>query len=365
MTRELRTIGLLGVTVFLASSLLLGILGNPAFAMQWVLISMLTWAVVYWQSALRLHDNRPSPDAPLYPSLGWANRLTILRGFLIAASAGFLFPIVELHALIWVVAALYSVAAILDRIDGYVARSTHHTSKMGSDLDTVFDALGLVIAPLLAVQLGKIHESYLLVSVSYYAFHLGMRWRTRQGLENYPLVPNILRRTLAGFQMGYVAVVLWPPFDGTLTRLAGFAFMLPILLGFAVDWGVVSGKIDTRKQSIQRIFARLEQSSAAIWQPLLRLICVAIFIVLLTQSEWNALVQLGLTCAAISIFLGCGARIGALLMLVLFALFPPATFTIPFQIVLFSSVWIMLLGSGNYSLWRADETWIERHDGAP
>ncbi len=364
LTRELRIIGLLGMTILLLASICLATIENYSLAIQWLLISALLWGLVWQQSAKRLQDNRVSVNDALYPSLGWANRLTILRGFLIALCAGFLWQNFNHTLLLWLPAFFYSVAAILDRVDGFVARKTQQTSLMGNALDNVFDALGLLIAPLLALNFAKIHWAYLLVSGAYYAFHLGLRWRNRNGLPNYPLTPNLLRRTLAGFQMGYIAVVLWPPFDAQITRLAGFAFMLPILIGFIVDWFVVSGRVDLQRGHSQKFFDALATGSINWGQPCLRLLFLIALAAMTAQGQWQGLPLLGQLFAAGLIAFGLGARLGALLALILIALLPPEHINAASSIFLFSATWIMLLGSGRFSLWHGDDHWVERQDGA-
>jgi len=364
LTRELRIIGLLGMAVLLAASLSLAALENWPLAIQWGLLSALLWGLVWQQSATRLQDNRAAADSALYPNLGWANRLTIVRGFLIALCAGFLFQRLNHAILLWLPAGFYSIAAILDRVDGYVARSTQHTSLMGNALDNVFDALGLLVAPLLALNFAKIHWSYLLVSGAYYAFHLGLRWRAHKDLPNFSLAPNSLRRTLAGFQMGYVAVALWPPFDAQIARLASFAFMLPILIGFIVDWCVVSGRIDMQKNRVQQFFNTLATRSINLGQPCLRIVFILALAAMLMQSQWQGLTLLVLLLAAGLILFGVGARCGALLVLILLALFPPQPIGATTTVILFTATWIMLLGSGRFSLWQGDDDWVERHDGA-
>lgn len=364
MTRELRFIGLLGFAATLAIGASFSALEGWSMAIQWGVMCALVWSVVWRQCAQRLCDNRATEDAALYPNLGWANRLTILRGFLIALCAGFLYQDLKHAFLMWLPAAFYSIAAILDRVDGYVARRTQRTSIMGNALDNVFDALGLLVAPLLALDYGKIHASYLLVSVAYYAFHLGLRWRTSKGRPNYSLAPNRLRRTLAGFQMGYVAVVLWPPFDAEITQLAGFAFMLPILTGFVVDWWVVSGRIDMQHSGTQHFFASLATRSIRLGQPCIRVVFLLTLALACAAGQWQGVVLFGLAVAAILVLLGVGARIGALLALIIFALYPPTDHASITALLLFSATWIMLLGSGHFSLWQGDDHWVERHDGA-
>lgn len=365
MRHELDRLGFLGSCLLLLAGAGLAYAEGGRYAVQWTCIALLLWALVWQQSAQRLQLNRADADSPLYPSLGPANRLTILRGYLIALTGGFFLQNSATAWLLWLPAFFYSIAAILDRVDGFVARRTGQTSLLGTALDNVFDALGLVVAPLLAVDLGKTHWSYLLVSVAYYAFHLGLRWRTRQQHAIYPMQPNKIRRTLAGFQMGYVAAVLWPPFHAEVTRLAGFAFMLPVLLGFAIDWCVVSGRLDFRKSQVTIFFQALTSWGQTSLPLLLRISFVGALAALLWGSDAASLVVVGYALAALSVALGIAARMGALLALLLLALLPIFDSSrLLFQALLFISTWILLLGSGRFSLWLGDDDWVERHDGA-
>ncbi len=360
---QLQRSGVLGALALLCAAAPVALLQNLPYAGLWLLQSLALWALCWQQAWQRRTRNRVAPDSPLHASLGLANQLSLLRGLLIAATGGFVLQLPDAALLIWVAAACYSVAAILDRVDGFVARRTRQTSLLGAELDTVYDALGLVVAPVLAVLLGKVHASYLLVSVAYYLFVLARSRRERLGLPVYPLLPSTLRRTLAGFQMGYVAVVLWPPFQAELTRIAGIAFMLPLLVGFVVDWLVVSGRIGAARATT---FDALALFSERWLQPLLR---VLLLLLLLAQNvavdATSLAVQIGSALAALLIVSGIGARLGALLLLVLWALWPPLAVTAPlFLSLLACTVGVLLLGSGRFSLWQGDDHWVRRHDGA-
>lgn len=334
-------------------------------ALQWLLIADCLWFYVCWQLWQRLELNRASVDAPLYPTLGWANRLTLLRGGLIALTGGFLFQPQAAGLMAWVPGALYTLAAILDRMDGFVARRSKQTSLLGTELDTVYDALGLVVAPLLAVGYGKIHWSFLLVSAAYYVFVWGLYWRRTHNLPVYPLMPSMLRRTLAGFQMGFIAFILLPCFQAPLTVIIGIAFMLPILLGFLVDWLVVSGRIESNTTN-SHFFNRLAQISRNSFQPLLRLVLAIAFLLFITSNNLLSLTWLPiiLFLAVAMTFFGLAGRVGALLVVVLVALLqgdkPVDAIT---AIIIFSGVWLMLLGTGRFSLWQWDDQWVNRRDG--
>jgi CDP-diacylglycerol--glycerol-3-phosphate 3-phosphatidyltransferase len=334
-------------------------------ALQWLLIADGLWFMVCWQLWQRVELNRASEGAPHYPTLGWANRLTLLRGGLIALTGGFLFQPQAAGLMAWVPGALYTIAAILDRIDGFVARRSKQTSLLGSELDTVYDALGLLVAPLLAVGYGKIHWSFLLVSAAYYIFVGGLYWRRTRNLPVYPLLPSMLRRTLAGFQMGFVAFILLPCFHAPTTIVIGIAFMLPILLGFMVDWLVVSGRIKSNITTRQA-FNRLAQFSHSIFQPLLRVsLFIAIFLFIFNDNFFlPILLALGLLIVAGAILLGLAGRVGALIVLMLITfLRSDQQVDVIIATIIFSSVWLMLLGTGRFSLWQWDDRWVNRRDG--
>ena len=338
---------------------------------QWLLQASLLWVFVWYQVWSHRMLNRPAAEQPAFATLGAANRMTVLRGWLIAATGGFLFmpPAPALAA--WLPAILYSIAAILDRLDGFVARRSRHSSLLGDHLDGVFDALGLLVAPLVAVAYGKVHWLYLLVSGAYYCFQLGIKWRHWRHLPLRPLLPSKLRRTLAGFQMGMIAVVLWPPFQAEVTVVASIAFMAPMLVGFVVDWLVVSARLDPARPPVSEMFARLRVLSQQLLQPMLRAATMALLLLAGWRSgfspadttDWIFLT--GLAAAMALIVLGLATRIGALALIMLLAWQMPLTsLGFPAYALICCATLILLLGGGRFSLWQWDDVWVERQDGA-
>lgn len=248
LRHELQRIALIGSASLLSMAIVFFVLYGLTLALSWLVPALSSWAFVLWQCYKRLPLNRGSLDGPYYSRLGHGNRITLLRGLFISGTAGFL---VTTHLtsqwVIYVPAILYSAAAIGDWFDGFMARRQQQTTQLGMELDTVLDAFGLVIAPLLAVLIGKLHVSYLLVSVAYYLFQWGLAWRRSHNLPTYALPQSRIRRFLAGTQMALVAIALWPPLPSDLTRLAGFLLMIPLLLGFIRDWLHVSGRIGEKR----------------------------------------------------------------------------------------------------------------------
>ncbi|MFG1496134.1 CDP-alcohol phosphatidyltransferase family protein [Saccharospirillum sp. HFRX-1] len=250
LQREWVRIAWLGTAVLLAGALVLWFTEQPVTAAGWLVGSLAGWAFVLWQCRTRLHLNVSPFDKRVFTGLGTANRITLLRGWLIGATAGFLAIIpLQVHAgLLFAPAVLYTLAAALDGLDGYVARRQQQTTRLGTELDTAMDAFGLLIAPLVAVFTDRLPAVYLLVSVAYYLFRWGIHWRAQRGRPVYSLPPSQVRRYLAGAQMVLVALALWPPLSESVIYWLSIALMIPLLLGFCRDWLHVSGWLGARRE---------------------------------------------------------------------------------------------------------------------
>jgi len=369
---ELRSICILGLLILVGMSLFATLFIPFDRSLPWLLASSVLWLLVYLLTRPRLTLNRIDASVPLFAELGWANRMTLARGWLIAACGGCLaIPALlsEAAIVVWIAAVAYSIAAMFDRVDGFIARKTGRTSQLGAELDTLFDALGLMVAPVLALLLGKIHWSYLLVSVAYYLFVAGIKIRQRKKLPVYPLAPSQLRRTLAGFQMGYVAVVLWPPFDASVTMLAGVGFMLPLLIGFLVDWCVVSGRINPFEPRQKALLEYIKRATDTVLMPATRVLLTAAICFAWSADPFTRTLDMpAALLALVSVLMmatGVAGRAGAMLLLMVLAWNTPIALSEPlFYLSLFMSIAILLLGCGHYSLWQHDDHWVNRQDGA-
>ncbi len=184
------------------------------------------------------------PGRP-YDSLGLPTAVTLARGFLVAGVAGI--AGVALYGPLspswaWAAAVGYGAAAALDALDGALARRLDRVSRLGARLDTAVDAFGLLVAPLAGVFLGELAWWYLSVGAARYVFLLGLRLRERAGRPTFDLPPRASRRVLAGVQMAVVPLALAPGvFDPWMLLVTGVA-AAALLLGFARDWGYVSGR---------------------------------------------------------------------------------------------------------------------------
>jgi CDP-diacylglycerol--glycerol-3-phosphate 3-phosphatidyltransferase len=182
------------------------------------------------------------PDE-LLPSLGGATALTLVRGLLISVVGGFLL-LPPRPLFLWIAGPVYAVAAILDGCDGALARRTGRATRLGAALDVTTDAIGLLVAPLVAIRAGRLPPWYLLLALAYPLFRAGLRLRARLGLATHPerLRPDPRARFFAGVQMACVATALHPVLPRWLLWPAATLAMLPTLALFAGEWRLATGR---------------------------------------------------------------------------------------------------------------------------
>lgn len=353
--RELIAIGAAGLFTLALCTFLLATFVSGSI-MPWWLGATALWFYCWWQAWQRRHLNRATMAAAPFAELGWANRLTLLRGWLIAWVGGFVLLAPAEGWIAWLPGLLYCAAVLLDAVDGVVARRTDRVSLLGKALDTEMDALGLLVAPLLAVVLGKLHWSFLAVSAAYYVFVAGLYWRRRRGLPVYPLPPSAVRRVLAGSQMSFVALALLPVFPASGTRLLGVAFMLPILAGFAVDWLAVSGRMPPSAAS-ERWRQRVAGLGSGILLPGLRVLVGALILQGWLAGAWWLLASGSLALLIVS---GIAARTASGAVLIVGCALMGDSLSWQSAAILCACGWITLLGSGRFSIWRGDDIWLAR-----
>lgn len=219
-------------------------------AARWISQSGVTLICILGLLRFRLGWNYHPDRKILHQSLGCGTWLTIIRGALIAMLAGYLFQPCPESTFIpgrfsWAPGILYLMAAVLDFADGRLARACRRETRLGAYLDINLDALGLLIASLVAVGYHQLPVAYSVVGVAYYAYRAGI-W-LRKKLSRPVIEPGPWRgaRIIAGFQMGFVGVALLPIFDPAITKPAAYIFMTPLVAGFARDWFIVCGYGDS------------------------------------------------------------------------------------------------------------------------
>lgn len=173
--------------------------------------------------------------------LGVANALTLARGGLFAAVAGFV--TVPPTMVAWGPAVCYGAGVALDALDGWIARTVGRTTRLGERLDLAFDTLGFVVAPVVAVAWGQLPVWYLSLSAARYVFRAGVGLRRRRGHPVYDLPESRVRRPLAAFQMAFIAVALTPVVGLGAVRLPAAVALAASLAVFGRDYLAVSGRL--------------------------------------------------------------------------------------------------------------------------
>lgn len=344
---------------------------EPGYAGRWLALAAALTAyllVVFWRG---LRQNHRPGEAVLLPDLGAGNILTLLRGALLAALAGFLLAPRPAGGLAWLPALIYTLAIAADYLDGYAARRANRVTRLGEILDMSFDGTGVLVAALLAVAYGQVPAWYLLVAAARPLFLAGEWLRRRQGMPVYPLPPSVRRRAFAGVQMGFVSVMLWPPFTPPGTHIAAALFALPFLAGFVVDWLVASGALRPAAQPADKRAGAFRR-----WLPLaLRLAVVALNLAILWPrfrdfpaplAFLTGPLLLGLLEVTVSILIlaGIAGRMAAIAGLLLLGAEQVFASLVPGQIILAGVYTALLyLGTGQPALWQPEERWIYQRAG--
>ena len=349
---------------------------HPGYALRWLALAGITLTyllIVLWRG---LSANYRAGENQLLSSLGWGNRMTLLRGALVAALIGFLFSPCPEGWLAWIPGILYTLADAADFLDGYLARVTNHATRLGEILDMSFDSLGVLAAATLAVQYKQVPAWYLAVALARFLFLGGLWLRRRLGKPVYELPASIARRAFAGLQMGLLAVMLWPIFSPPGTHIAATLFALPFLAGFLLDWLFVSGMLQPGKAAFRRFqtaFRTGYQQIIARWFPVgLRLGILALSLDTLLSSlqalpegTTERAILGGLEVFAVmAITIGLAGRIMGILGLLLLGFHQMAAPLTAVQILLAAAyTCILFMGSGALSLWKPEDTLIYHRAG--
>jgi CDP-diacylglycerol---glycerol-3-phosphate 3-phosphatidyltransferase len=345
-------------------------------ALRWGLLAsamLLIQLVSLWKI---LPLNHRQGETALLPRFGPGNSLTLARGVIIALLVGFLF-IDQLPGIwAWLPLVLYFLSDLTDFFDGYLARVSGMVTRLGETLDMNNDALGVLVATLLAFQYGTVPWWYLPFGFARYIFLLGLFLHQRRGLPLHPMKPSRTRRFFAGVQMGFITVMLMPILGPPGTSFAATLFLLPFLTIFLIDYLEVTGQTDRYAFWAGWDMERIRVWSLD-WAPLgLRGILVIIY-------GYQALVFSGATPASASlpevarlVFLGA-----ALLFIIAFALgilgrtatiaalivagiqLQWLAFSFEYWLLIFGLIYILLAGCGKYTLISPDEWLVQNRPG--
>jgi len=172
-----------------------------------------------------------------FPRWGPANRVTTLRLMLVALLAALigeslLHPPLQATPLTWGIVVLATVTALLDAVDGALARRSGLSSAFGGRFDMETDAALTLVLCGLVWQSGQAGAWVLAAGLMRYAF-VAAAWRWTWLAA--PLAPSSRRQTVCVVQITTLIVCLGPIVPQTLaTALAGCSLAL-LCLSFAVD----------------------------------------------------------------------------------------------------------------------------------
>ncbi|MEM7129209.1 MAG: CDP-alcohol phosphatidyltransferase family protein [Chloroflexota bacterium] len=331
-----------------------------------------------------LDRNYRRHEQAILPTLGYGNTITLTRGLLISLLAGFLFIPEPQSGLAWIPSLLYLLSSLLDYLDGYVARITNHSTLLGELLDMEFDGLGLLVAIAVGIYYRQLPIWYLVLGFGRQLFIFGIWVRQQFGLPVYEMMPSNNRRIIAGIQMGFISVILWPILAPPATTIACILFSIPLAASFGRDWLVVSGQLRPGTLGYVALH-RWARAIIADWGPVLcRLLGAGICGWLLWREwpdmhSWNGLLEqiqvpivrgfwLSLLYSAplflIAFVVGYLGRVSAILLLAV-ALTELLTVGLQPLTVLFllALCWVIQFGSGRYALWKPEELFLRSRAG--
>lgn len=225
--------------------LLLALTWHPVFARQWSVGA--AGALLYLLGFTRMHLslNRHPDEGAVLPRFGLGNVVTLIRGLCYGLLAGFIILPTPSGAWAFAPGGLYTVASLTDWMDGRLARSRGETTDLGAKLDVEVDSVGVLVASVLAVKFGQLPPIFIAMGGLFYAYRLSLWWRRRCGRRVYPLPDDAWRSSIGGVQVGVLCAILWPVLSPPLTTLAGLGIAIPVLVSFARDWLIATGRIDS------------------------------------------------------------------------------------------------------------------------
>jgi len=166
-----------------------------------------------------------------FARLGPANRITMLRAALVSVAAGLIGePALSGNAAVAVTAA--TMAALLDGVDGWLARRTKMASAFGARFDMEVDALLIIVLAVLAWQYEKAGAWVLVSGLLRYAFiAAGWVWSWMQE----PLPPSRRRQAICVVQVVGLIVTVAPFVSASLSTMTAAAALIVLAWSFLID----------------------------------------------------------------------------------------------------------------------------------
>ena len=166
-----------------------------------------------------------------FARFGPANQVTLARAAFVALLAGFAGEGIG-DGPGWLAFALALAAAVLDGVDGPLARATGMTSAFGARFDMETDAALMLVLSVLAWELGKAGPWVLASGLARYGFvAAGAAWPWLRR----PLPPSFRRKLVCALQMGVLVAVLAPVLAPPATSVLAAAALALLLFSVAAD----------------------------------------------------------------------------------------------------------------------------------
>jgi len=162
---------------------------------------------------------------------GAANQITLVRALLVAGLAT-LIGQPATPTVAWSVVFIAIVAALLDGVDGWIARRTGTVSAFGARFDIETDAALILVLAILVWQYGKAGPWVLLSGLLRYAFvAAGWVWPWMRA----PLAPSLRGKIICVVQIVALIVAMAPTIAPPMSSLVAAVALLALCHSFLVD----------------------------------------------------------------------------------------------------------------------------------
>jgi phosphatidylglycerophosphate synthase len=162
---------------------------------------------------------------------GPANQVTLVRAVLVAGLAS-LIAQPATPPVAWSIVWIATVAALLDGVDGWVARRTGTVSAFGTRFDMETDAALILVLAILVWQYGKAGPWVLLSGLLRYAFvAAGWVWPWMQA----PLASTLRAKIICVAQIVALIVAMAPSMTPPTSSAVAAAALLALCYSFLVD----------------------------------------------------------------------------------------------------------------------------------
>ncbi len=210
----------------------LAVAGLALFVQSWLgtaptqpVIAVAVFCATIAVALVTMRDHHP------FPRFGAANWVTMMRTVLVALAASLIAEPAE-SSLAWVLVAATATVAVLDGVDGWLARLTRMSSAFGARFDMETDAFFMLVLSVLVWRHDKAGVWVIAIGLMRYAFVAAgwvLPWLAR------PLRSTRRGKAVAVGQLAGLGVALLPVVPVPVSTLACGAALAALVWSFAVD----------------------------------------------------------------------------------------------------------------------------------